>query len=267
MFTELSVGLVRTTLPMSPVLSRTVLRNLPLGEVTVDPISFLQDLTGVNRAAQRNEAQYKSPKMARIDWDYDPATWPMGAGPRVIFDGESTVSQQQYMCLSPYWPHPGDRVLMQPVGSTYVIIGTVGPEGSVYASGESQFDGIMRNSSFQTAALIVSQNTSSTSYTDLNTPGPSVTLRTGTRALCWISCNARNNSSGESLMAVEVSGATTISPSDNDGIDSHGTTEDQWGLLVPFSNLTPGLNTFTCKYRVTSGTGTFRRRKISVLTF
>lgn len=45
--------------------------------------------------------------------------------PRVTFDGETTLSGKAYPYLSSYVPAGGDRVLMIPAGSSYVIIGKV----------------------------------------------------------------------------------------------------------------------------------------------
>src|SRR3546814_15400927 len=45
--------------------------------------------------------------------------------PRILFDGEATVSQKRYQAMSGYYPKPGDRVCLIPVGTTYLVIGTV----------------------------------------------------------------------------------------------------------------------------------------------
>src|SRR5690606_41001616 len=61
-------------------------------------------------------------KLARIDPDYDPAGFPTTL-PRVIFDGEKLLTRKRYHALSPYIPEPGDRVLMIPVSTSYLIAG------------------------------------------------------------------------------------------------------------------------------------------------
>ena len=45
--------------------------------------------------------------------------------PTVTFEGESTESTKGYPYLSSYTPAASDRVVMVPVGSTYLIIGAV----------------------------------------------------------------------------------------------------------------------------------------------
>lgn len=45
--------------------------------------------------------------------------------PRLTFDGESTLSGKAYPYLSPYVPAAGDRVLLLPVGASYVVAGKV----------------------------------------------------------------------------------------------------------------------------------------------
>jgi hypothetical protein len=112
-----------------------------------------------------------------------------------------------------------------------------------------------RTSSFQT--------TTSTSYTDLATAGPAVTLTTGTKVLIIVSANA-SNSSGVSLADFAVSGATTRAATDDTC------------LLVPsgvniaasqatFLTVTAGSNTFTAKYRTNTSTSTFGNRGITVI--
>ena len=107
------------------------------------------------------------------------------------------------------------------------------------------------------------QTTTSTSYTDLATSGPAVTLTTGTKVLVIVSANA-SNSSGVSLADFAVSGATTR------------TATDDTCLLVPsgvniaasqvtFLTVTAGSNTFTAKYRTNTSTSTFGNRGITVI--
>lgn len=117
------------------------------------------------------------------------------------------------------------------------------------------------------ASAIVNETTTSTSYTDLATPGPSVTLTTGPRALIFIHGSMENNTGGSARMAWDVTGASTIAAADARGIGVLGVATvnitTSGGHVEP--NLTPGVNTFTCRYRVSAGTGTFTNRRIYVL--
>lgn len=45
--------------------------------------------------------------------------------PRVTFDGEDAPSGKAYPHLSSYAPAAGDRVLLVPAGTSYVILGKV----------------------------------------------------------------------------------------------------------------------------------------------
>lgn len=121
------------------------------------------------------------------------------------------------------------------------------------------------------AAVATSQTTTSTSYTDLATAGPAVTEVTGTRALVCISARIENSvAGGESWMAVTVSGASAVAAADGLGLGFQSYTgggKARIGMPIIYSGLTEGSNTFTAKYRVSTGTGTFVNRRIEVIPF
>lgn len=91
----------------------------------MDALSFLQDVAGFAQAQARPTSASKRIKLATIDPEYDPADWAVGTPPRVRFDGETTLSGKLYPVLDGYWPRPGDRVVMLPVGTTYLIVGSL----------------------------------------------------------------------------------------------------------------------------------------------
>ena len=117
-----------------------------------------------------------------------------------------------------------------------------------------------------TVNTLVSETTTSTSYTDLATAGPAVTVDTGPNALVLVHGSLENSGTGSSRMAYEVSGASSIAPADNRGIGVFGTagTGVVSSGVALHTDLTPGTNTFTAKYRVSAGTGTFLSRRIVV---
>lgn len=121
------------------------------------------------------------------------------------------------------------------------------------------------------AEIVTSQSTSSTGYTNLATTGPSVTVTTGSRALIIMSASLQNNSDNSSFVSVAITGATSDAAADDralrhrDGTGSSG--EEQMSHAYLFTSLTPGSNTFTAKYRVIGGTGTFRYRHLIVIPF
>jgi hypothetical protein len=111
-------------------------------------------------------------------------------------------------------------------------------------------------------AVATSQNTTSTSYTDLGTVGPQVTLTSeGTRAIAFWALT-QFTTSGSAASAPAVSGATTIAASDAQGVvgSDGGRNAIGWSWFT----ITPGSNTYTLKYRVSGGTGTFLDRRMLV---
>lgn len=113
------------------------------------------------------------------------------------------------------------------------------------------------------------ETTDSTSYTDLEAdPGPSLTLLTGSHVIVNIYGSGRTTGGTASWISFEVSGASSQEAADTYAVQLHVTSSDLWlaGATFGLDTLTPGLNTFTLKYRVsTSGTGTFSTRKIAVI--
>lgn len=121
-----------------------------------------------------------------------------------------------------------------------------------------------------TSAIVTTQQTTvSTTYADLTTAGPSVTVTTGTAALVWLNAALGNDTAGaRSEAAYAVSGATTVAETALNSIftDAHSISRlIRCGVLVHQSGLTPGSNTFTMRYRVGSNTGIFSTRSITVL--
>jgi hypothetical protein len=118
-------------------------------------------------------------------------------------------------------------------------------------------------------AVFTTETTTSTAYTDLATVGPVITVSTGSNALICISASIQNDGTGSSRMAYDVSGATTEAPADNRGIAHFGTANGGGVIGNPIwdPSLTPGVNTFTAKYRVSAGTGTFLSRRLAVIPF
>lgn len=111
--------------------------------------------------------------------------------------------------------------------------------------------------------------TTSLTYTDCaDGTGPSVTVRTGTKAAVFLYGNQFNTAGNAAWIALEISGATAQAASDNFAVQLQGTGGQRSGAGFLIDTLTPGLNIFTCKYRVsTAGTGTFSMRRIAVWPF
>lgn len=118
--------------------------------------------------------------------------------------------------------------------------------------------------------ILTGESTSSATFVDIATAGPTVTVTTGSRALVLLSCNMLNSGSNICLMGVDITGATTLSPSDADSMIYEPNTanlEIQGGYVNVYNSLTPGVNTFTAKYKAGAGTATFTRRRLVVLPY
>jgi hypothetical protein len=120
-----------------------------------------------------------------------------------------------------------------------------------------------------TASVATVQSTASTSFTDLATVGPAVTVTCGTIALVWYAAAmANSNSDAQCNASVAVSGATTVAANDVWALTSDGVTAGnyiRYGTAHAFTGLTAGSNTFTMKYRAGSATASYQRREIIVL--
>jgi hypothetical protein len=119
------------------------------------------------------------------------------------------------------------------------------------------------------ATVATAETTGSTSFTALATPGPAVSVTTGTQALVAVSALMGNNTSGQNnWTAAAVSGASTIAAADTNALryQSFGANARHRSTsLHLFTGLTGGSNTFTQQYRVDAGTGSFIDRTIAVV--
>jgi hypothetical protein len=123
---------------------------------------------------------------------------------------------------------------------------------------------------FATAQTNSTQSTTSTTYVDLATV-TSVTVTTGTSALCvWHAAGINATGNAGIFVSVAVSGATTVAASDTIA-NLVQTPSSSLGIYFPihsghiFTGLTAGSNTFTIKFRTSSGTAFFDTRGIQVV--
>ena len=122
-----------------------------------------------------------------------------------------------------------------------------------------------------TANVQTQQTTTSTSFTDLATAGPAVTVTTGTKALISISAFMTVTGSVDYvMMSFAVSGATTLAASGTRAAQSYGFASSsprvQITLAYIVEGLTAGANTFTAKYASHAGQAVrFENRYISVI--
>jgi hypothetical protein len=86
----------------------------------MDAVDFLTAIQGLTSGQQA-----PGNKLATIDPAYTIGTVNDPTLPKVTFDGESTMSTKRYPIVDGYLPAPSQRVLMVPIGRTYVVAGAV----------------------------------------------------------------------------------------------------------------------------------------------
>jgi hypothetical protein len=119
-----------------------------------------------------------------------------------------------------------------------------------------------------------SETTNNTSYTNLATNGPIATgVVSDIRVIVWWTVQSNTATvSTESISSIDVSGTAVVAPSDNYCTDVQQPSTGTAFLDVSVSRtvrltVTAGNSSYKIVYRVTGGTGTFRRRSIVVLPF
>lgn len=170
------------------------------------------------------------------------------------------------------------------VTSTPAVVGAVNgflPTIDVAGSGEpgDPFDLLMNAgwvesvadfiNNIKAARVDTSQTCTSGSFVDLATVGPQVSCKTGASALVFLQTTHNNTTlNAADVMGVAVSGATTLAAADANSIYEPELYIAGSGVMAGFvvlTGLTPGVNVFTAKYRVTAITGTFFNRMIAVV--
>ena len=125
--------------------------------------------------------------------------------------------------------------------------------------------------SYQYAEVLTLQTTTSTSYVDLATVGPSITATTGTTALVTftVTTDATTLGGDQGFASVAVSGATTVAANDDwSTVTRLGGNFVTMSRTYGFTGLTAGSNVFTLKYKNGSGaTSRFSNRGLVVWGF
>ena len=111
------------------------------------------------------------------------------------------------------------------------------------------------------------ETTTSSSYTTLNTDSViTCTTNETVQVTITASVSNTNNSPTANYMAIEVNGATIIDASDTNAliIQSVSSNLTQQFSATFILSLTPGINTFSAKYKTDLGTASFSKRRIIV---
>lgn len=119
----------------------------------------------------------------------------------------------------------------------------------------------------QSASVNTQQTTTSSTYTDLSTVGPTVSIQTGTSALVTVSTMSYNNDGVYfAWMSFAVSGATTLAASDDYAAASRYGNQTSVSKTFLLTGLTAGVNTFTAKYKASAlTTAQFHYRCLTVV--
>lgn len=119
------------------------------------------------------------------------------------------------------------------------------------------------------AAVATQQDTTSTTYTDLTTVGPSVavTLNEARTAIVLMKADMLDATTADDVWcSFAVSGATTLAASDARAVRHNGSGGVQSYAAFETVALNAGANTITMKYRVDgTGTGRFSNRNLAVI--
>ena len=152
----------------------------------------------------------------------------------------------------------------------------VGADNTILTADSTQATGIKwaaaasASPASASATVATYQATTSTSYTDLATAGPAVTITTGTKALVILTARITMGTAGETgFFGFVVSGSTTIAVTDDTAARfqtdyPNGYAGAQFSCVNRVT-LTAGSNTFTMKYKTSGGTANFSNRQIIVI--
>lgn len=131
------------------------------------------------------------------------------------------------------------------------------------------FSGLLSQFAAQNS-IATDQSTTSTTYTDLTSPGPAVTI-TSRGTLAWIMWSAHtynNTANCGTLSSIAISGVTTLAAADVNGAHWHehasANASDECAQFM-LATINAGANTYTMKYkRAAGGTAHWERRRLLV---
>ena len=116
----------------------------------------------------------------------------------------------------------------------------------------------------QSAPFIgTSETTTSTTYADLTTVGPTLSYVSNGKYLIAFGCTASNSGQNATYISPNVNGTT---PSDNDAAQTATAAAGSLARITTAS-LSAGNNTVKLQYKVAAGTGTFLNRWLVLLKY
>lgn len=165
------------------------------------------------------------------------------------------------------WAAKGDSIVGTANDTAAVL--SVGANGTINVADSNQTTGQaweLKSAGAQTADVTTSETTTSTSFTDLATSGPAVTITVGISGMALIIVSAsifNSNAGNNTFMSYSIDGdtATTARGAVIGAISSTAGTQRMTRANVE-TGLSPGSHTFTSKYLTAANTGTFAARRI-----
>jgi hypothetical protein len=168
------------------------------------PESFLKTIAGYTRAETDGSAD-KACRIAAIDPAYTTGN------PKVTFEGESTLSGKGYPFLSSYTPVAGDRVVLLPVGTTYMIIGKIdNGVRSIATLLNAAPKGLIARS--RSSAAVTAANTLATPLKDTGVGDLAFTAVSGRNYRVTYKCRCRCDTTAVQTMDISVRDGNASSP-------------------------------------------------------
>lgn len=118
------------------------------------------------------------------------------------------------------------------------------------------------------ATVATVQTTASTTYADLTTAGPavSITLLAARTVLVFVKATLFQVSTTDPVyMSFAASGATTVAAADTNAVKQNGAGNSESFTAVAVVACNAGTTTFTAKYRTVGGSASFADRVLAVV--
>lgn len=178
----------------------------------------------------------------------------------VVFGEQPSASKWNILGTNDAGFHDGSNIDDDAILTRHILDGNITPAKLAFGLAE--------------ASVATSQTTTSTSWADLATAGPSATVTAPSTGAVLIIAESETQNSTDGARAeysLVVSGANTISEDDQRVRNQSRAVATSVPLgaskTIILTGLTPGSTTFKMRYRVQSGTGTFLNRRIVVVPF
>lgn len=143
-------------------------------------------------------------------------------------------------------------------------------DGLMYSKDDAGVETLMSSGGYPPVSVdkvATGEATTSTTFTDLTTPGPAVTVTVPAsgKVRVTVGVNAANNTANKyCAVGVALSGANTAAAVAVLTASAGAAAYQRRSVTTIMTGLTPGSTTFTSKYSVESNTGTFYNREIIV---